>query len=70
MQVLKCNITQKEWQVKKVCKLAQMPKNAQYLTTIYFETAKGFPYSGRQEIYMNESGYFANLPVNNEYLIK
>lgn len=70
MQVLKCNITQREYQVKRVCKLADMPNNARYLTTIYFETTKGFPYSGRQDIYINQYGYFANLPVKNEYLVK
>jgi len=68
MQLLKCNLSGKSYQVKKVNALAKLPKNIRYFDTIFFETVKHFPYSGKQDIYINNSGYFATLPTTEKYL--
>ena len=64
MTTLKCNLSKRIYEVKKICHLREIPRNARYLDTIYFEIKPNYPYSGSQDIYVNNSGYFAT-PIKN-----
>ena len=61
---IKCNLTGKSYQVKKVCFITELPKNARLIDTVYFETTPNFPYSGVQDIYCNNSNYYATTVRN------
>lgn len=37
MITLTCQLMQREYKVKKVCKISEMPQNAKYFNTIYFD---------------------------------
>jgi hypothetical protein len=64
-----CNLSKKQFTVKKVCPIAEMPKNVIYFYTVFFEVIPNYPYSGKQDIYINNSGYYAtpakHLKINN-----
>lgn len=57
--LITCNLSKKQFDVKKVCPIAQMPKNVILFYTVFFEVIKDYPYSGKQNIYINNSGFFA-----------
>ena len=44
-----CTLFSKEYKVKKVCKIPEMPKNAKYYTTAYFDKLA-------QDIYRTDAG--------------
>ena len=49
MKTLTCQLMQREYKVKKVCKISEMPQNAKYFNTIYFDKQC-------QQIYRTDSG--------------
>ncbi len=61
MITIKCNLSNKMYNIKKICSPDKMPKTAVYYTTVYFESNPDFPYSGVQDIYINSSGYYAGI---------
>ena len=53
---IQCEVTKTKFQIKKTCKIAEMPKNAKYYHTIYIS-------SGMQDVYYSNSGIFYATPL-------
>jgi len=49
MITLTCQLMQREFKVKKVCRISEMPQNARYFNTIYFDKQS-------QDIYRTDAG--------------
>jgi hypothetical protein len=54
---LNCELSNKVYIVKKICKITDMPKNASYFDTIYYNKES-------QSIYRTDSGIYYAKPFN------
>jgi hypothetical protein len=51
MITIHCELMNKDYQVKKVCKISEMPKNARFFNTAFFNKQS-------QDIYRTDGGIF------------
>lgn len=57
-QLIECALSKKQFKVKKVCKIAEMPKSCRYFWTCYL--SKKF-----QDIYISDNGIMYATPERN-----
>jgi len=56
MMKIKCNVLKKEFNIKKICHISEMPKNAKTFWSVYTDT-------GVYEIYKTAAGVLYSKPL-------